>query len=171
MKHVEAALDRVDGALGTAAMADAGSELAQWALDLRIGGHDDWYLPALMQLERIYRMAKPTDDLNVCSWGDGENASSWPPTSAYTKRLPARTAIEQFLPGGPEAFEAHGYWIATQHPGYPGSACVQIFVNGLQNWLRKDDEFGAVAVRSEVLCSFDYSLLDSFNPAIEAEAA
>ncbi|WP_321810115.1 hypothetical protein [Burkholderia sp. BCC1985] len=168
---IQAAFDRVDGALSTDAMAAAGSELAQWARALRIDGRDDWHLPALMQLERIYRMAKPTEDANYCSWGDGENASSWPPTGAYTKQLPARTALELFLPGAPEAFEPIGYWTATQHPDYPSFAFVQNFGNGYQDWLHKDFEFGAVAGRSEVLCSFDYSLLVSLQQMFDVEAA
>lgn len=168
---IEAARDRVDGALGTQAMADAGSELAQWARALRIDGRDDWHLPALMQLDRVYRMAKPTDDPNYCSWGDGENSSSWPPAAAYTKQFPARTALDPFLPDGPEAFEARGYWTATQHPVSPSDAYVQYFDDGGQGWDRKYFEFGAVAVRSEVLCSFDYSLLVSLQQLFDAEAA
>ena len=35
-----------DGSSNTAAMAAAGSPLAKWVRDLRIGGHDDWYLPS-----------------------------------------------------------------------------------------------------------------------------
>jgi hypothetical protein len=169
-KPIEAAFDRVDGALGTEAMAAAGSGLAKWARALRIDGRDDWYLPALMQLERLYRMAKPTNQLNYCSWGDGENASSWPPTGAYTTQFPARTALELFLPGAPEAFDPIGYWAATQHPDYPSVAYVQHFDGGSQDWGLKDNEFGAVAVRSEVLCSFNYSMLVSLQHAFETEA-
>jgi hypothetical protein len=35
-----------DGLANTRAMAAAGSKLAQWALDQRIGGHDDWFIPS-----------------------------------------------------------------------------------------------------------------------------
>lgn len=38
-------------------------------------------------------------------------------------------------------------WICAQLPDYPSGACVQDFDDGYQYWVRKDDEFGAVAVR------------------------
>lgn len=44
-----------DGAANTAALAEAGSELAKWAQDLRIGGLMDWYLPSRDELEILYR--------------------------------------------------------------------------------------------------------------------
>jgi hypothetical protein len=43
---VAGALDVYDGAANTAAMAEAGSQLASWARDLRLGGCDGWYLPS-----------------------------------------------------------------------------------------------------------------------------
>jgi hypothetical protein len=43
-KSVDGALSVYDGLANTRAMAEAGSELAQWATGLRIGGHDDWYV-------------------------------------------------------------------------------------------------------------------------------
>ena len=155
---IESACNFVDGAAATEAMAQGGSKLAQWAMDLRIDGRDDWRLPALQQLERVYRMAKPTTDHN---WQGncGANPSSWPPTNVYTAEFPARTALELFLPGAPEAFDASGYWSASQRPGSPSSAYVQHFGYGGQYWNLKDSEFGAVAVRSSIICPFDYSAL------------
>ena len=152
---VSGASDFVDGALGTEAMAQAGSKLAQWAIDLRIGRRDDWRLPALQQLERIYRMAKPTEEEN---WQGncGANPSSWPPTNVYTADFPARTSLALFLPGEAEAFDPIGMWSATQHPDLPSGAYVQYFDNGGQGWTLKGYEFGAVAVRSSIICPFDY---------------
>ena len=43
-KKVAGALSAYDGFANTRAMAEDGSKLGQWALDLRIGGHDDWYV-------------------------------------------------------------------------------------------------------------------------------
>jgi hypothetical protein len=43
-KKVDGALSAYDGLANTRAMAEAGSKLGKWALDLRIGGFDDWYL-------------------------------------------------------------------------------------------------------------------------------
>lgn len=45
-KDVPGAISYNDGLANTGAMAEAGSDLARWARDLRIGGHDDWYLPS-----------------------------------------------------------------------------------------------------------------------------
>lgn len=156
---VEGALDLVDGAAGTKAMAAAGSELAQWAIELRINGHDDWHLPSILQLDRIYRMAKPTGRKNLVGFLDGMNYSSWPPAAPYELEFPAQTALDLFLPGAAEAFEPHAYWSATQHPVNPSYAYVQLFGNGSQYWTLKDYEFGAVAVRSLILCSFNYFAL------------
>lgn len=39
-----------DGLANTNAMVDAGSELAKWSRDLRIGEHDDWHLPSRQDL-------------------------------------------------------------------------------------------------------------------------
>jgi len=165
--RIDGALDFVDGAASTKAMATAGSRLAQWALDLRIGGHDDWHLPALLQLERIYRMAKPTTDGNLYSYLDGQNFSSWPPSGPYTRDFPAQTLLIDFQPGGAEAFEPIGMWSATQHAGFPGNAWVQNFDDGGQYWGRKDYEFGAVAVRSVVICPLDYSVLRAETESAE----
>lgn len=49
-KAVAGANSYSDGAANTAAMAKAGSGLAQWATSLRIGGFDDWYMPSRLEL-------------------------------------------------------------------------------------------------------------------------
>ena len=48
-KRVSGALFYNDGLVNTAAMADAGSTLAQWAQGLRIGGFADWYIPSRLE--------------------------------------------------------------------------------------------------------------------------
>lgn len=50
-KKVDGALSYADGRANTAAMLAAGSMLAEAVRALRIGGHDDWYLPS--QLESL----------------------------------------------------------------------------------------------------------------------
>lgn len=45
-QDVPGAAHDFDGLGNTNAMAEAGSTLAQAVRDLRIGGHDDWYIPA-----------------------------------------------------------------------------------------------------------------------------
>ncbi|MFP3187237.1 MAG: hypothetical protein RXS25_41805, partial [Paraburkholderia sp.] len=79
-----------------------------------------------------------------------------PPTNVYTADLPPRTSLALFLPGASEAFEPVVMWSATQLPGYPSFAYVQYFDDGYQYWSHKDNEFGAVAVRSSIICPFDY---------------
>jgi len=44
--------------------------------------------------------------------------------------------------------EGYGCWISEQHADGPSHAWMQYFDDGLQNWVHKDYEFGAVAVRS-----------------------
>jgi len=45
-KDIPAAKSYNDGLTNTQAMAEAGSNLAKWALGLEIGGENDWYLPS-----------------------------------------------------------------------------------------------------------------------------
>src|SRR6266571_5785428 len=66
LAEVQGALSYVDGLANTIAMAEAGSELAKKILALRIGGHDDWAVPALDQLELGYRFLKPGTHKNSC---------------------------------------------------------------------------------------------------------
>jgi hypothetical protein len=48
-KTIKGALSYSDGPANTAAMAKAGSALAQWVRGLKIGGHSDWYLPSRLE--------------------------------------------------------------------------------------------------------------------------
>jgi uncharacterized protein DUF1566 len=49
-KNVAGALSYFDGVANTLAMAEAGSALAEWARNLRIGGFDDWFIPSRQDL-------------------------------------------------------------------------------------------------------------------------
>ena len=92
-----------DGLANTIAMAAAGSPIAKWAIGLRIGGHDDWHIPARDQKEQAYRNLKPTQQENYCSFRDGDNASSVPVSYPYTKESPLQTSVELFQENGAEA--------------------------------------------------------------------
>ena len=48
-KRLAGALSYSDGPTNTAAMAKAGSALAKWVRGLKIGGHEDWYLPSRVE--------------------------------------------------------------------------------------------------------------------------
>ena len=92
-----------DSVENTLAMADAGSALAKWALGLRIGGHDDWCIPARDVLELAYRHLKPTTHETCCSFRDGDNPSSVPAGYPYGSAGVVQTSVQAFQAGGPEA--------------------------------------------------------------------
>jgi hypothetical protein len=136
-----------DGLANTTAMAEAGSELARWALDLRIDGHEDWYLPSQDELEVIYRNLKPTTEENWCYARSGINLSAVEPTRPYTPTRPTQTLAEAFQNGGEQAFNEAIYWTSTRHIATSDSAWAQDFVNGTQLGSLTYDQFRARAVR------------------------
>lgn len=136
-----------DGLANTQAMAEAGSELAQWALGLNIDGHADWYLPAQDELELCYRALKPTTDDNYLYGRSGINVSAAPPTYPYTADAPAQTPVEAFQVGGSEAFDEAWYWSSTQHASLSGGAWCQGFGAGGQDSSLKASQLRARAVR------------------------
>ncbi|MDK6078954.1 DUF1566 domain-containing protein [Massilia varians] len=146
-KRVDGAGSYNDGQKNTAAMAEAGSELAQWARGLQIGGHADWYIPSQDELEVIYRNLKPTTETNTTYGRSGVNPSAIPPTHAYSAELPAQTAVAAFAEGGGQAFADEWYWTSTQHASDGDYAWDQVFYNGTQGINLKSAELRARAVR------------------------
>ena len=146
-RGVPGALSYCDGLANTFAMAEAGSELAKWVRDLRIGGHDDWYLPSQDELEIIYRNLKPTTRKNYCLARSGINLSAIEPTRPYTPGHPVQTSADAFQAGGAEAFEEAAYWTSTQHAANADYAWSQGFRNGFQDDDAKAAELRARAVR------------------------
>jgi hypothetical protein len=136
-----------DGLTNTQAMAAAGSPLAQWALGLRIGEHDDWYLPSQDELELCYRNLKPTARENYCWARSGINLAAVPPSRPYTPDLPVQTPAEAFREGGAEAFATTWYWSSTHHAASSGCAWFQLFGHGDQNGHYADSRLRARAVR------------------------
>ncbi|MBM2883960.1 DUF1566 domain-containing protein [Chromobacterium phragmitis] len=134
-----------NGLANTQAMAEAGSDLAKWALDLNISGHTDWYIPSRDELEMLYRAFKPTAEENDCSFRDGDNASSIPAGYPYTAEEPSQTAASAFRDGGAEAFADAWHWAST--PYSPNTAWTQGFVGGYQGRYHKYYELRARAVR------------------------
>jgi hypothetical protein len=135
-----------NGLANTKAMATAGSKLAAWALELRIAGFDDWYLPSRDELELLYRHFKPSATENY-AWRHGDNPSSMPPGYPYTDDAPAQTTIANFAAGGADAFAPEWYWSSTQSASNPDSAWCQYFTNGDQYGTHEDYELRARAVR------------------------
>lgn len=117
-----------DGLMNTLEMADAGSELAKWAMEKGL------HIPSLDELEIIYRACKPTSQSNYIYGRAGINVSAVPPTYPYTAELPGQTALEEFRAGGPEAFDTSDwYWSSTRHPDYEDCAYAQHFDDGTQD--------------------------------------
>ena len=146
---VSGATSRTDGMANTKAMAEAGSELAQQALALSIGGHADWYIPSKDEQELQHRVFKPTTRKNWDDRDNGINPSSLPVGEAYTANYPLQTTVENFRAGGPDAFEPDWYWSSTQHAVLPGTAWLQGFGNGGQGCYHESYAGRARAVRSE----------------------
>jgi hypothetical protein len=144
---VEGAKSYCDGLANTEAMVAAGSKLAKWARDLRIGDNDDWYLPAQDELEIIYRNLKPTKEQNTGWYRSGINVSALVPTYPYTPDSPAQTQTELFQEGGEQAFDDVWYWSSTQHAADSDCAWVQNFSYGDQYGNPKGGDVRARAVR------------------------
>jgi len=146
-KDVSGAKSYNDGLANTQEMAEAGSDLAKWAQDLRIGGNDDWYLPSQDELEIIYRNLKPTTETNSCWARSGINLSAVEPTRPYTPDFPVQTQAEAFIEGGEQAFDDVWYWSSTQHASDSYYAWGQMFGGGSQYDYVKSYECRARAVR------------------------
>ena len=146
-KNVQGADSYMDGAANTTAMLKAGSDLAKWANDLRIGDSDDWYIPSQDELEIIYRNLKPTTETNSLYGRSGLNASAVTPTYPYASEAPTKTTAEAFQAGGAEAFDDTWYWSSTQHADGAGYAWFQYFSNGFQYYFNKSASGRARAVR------------------------
>jgi len=110
-----------DGFANSEAMNDDDHPAAQFCRGLRIGGHDDWYLPSRHE-----------------AWLLAENLL---PGASY---VPEQTTAEAFREGGAEAFERAWYWTSTECT--PGSAWIQLFYYGYQVTTREfwDDRVRAV---------------------------
>jgi len=146
-KRIDGVQSFNDGAANTQAMAEAGSDLAKWARDLRIAGHADWYLPSQDELEVMYRNLKPTTRENYCWARAGINLSAVEPTRPYTPDFPKQTLAEAFQAGGEQAFTKKWYWSSTQHASYADYAWCQTFNYGDQVSSDVNNELRARAVR------------------------
>lgn len=150
-KDVPQACSFGDGASNTCAMSEAGIHMAKWAQALSIGGHVDWYIPSLDELELIYRNLKPTSADNWCYLRSGMNQNSEPVGLPYTKDFPKQTEVEAFRKGGAQALEERSYWASTQYCS--GDAWNHDGVCGSQLHSPKNDEEFVRAVRRVKLIS------------------
>ncbi len=138
------ALSLCDGLANTLAMAEAGSEIARKALDLG----KDCYIPAIDELDVMYRAAKPTAQETEIYGRNGINLHSIPPALPYAFGAPKQTEIEIFRAGGAEAFETDdSYWSSTQYAGDRYDAWGQWFDCGSQGDWGKSDAARVCVVR------------------------
>lgn len=142
---VDGALSFNDGLANTTAMIEAGSKAAEWALQLNIAGHTDWYLPSRDELELCYRNLKPTKEENWASFRDGDNPSSLPAGYPYTEQSPLQTTNALFHDEHAQAFARAWHLSSTQYSPY--GAWVQHFAGGGQNNDHKGSARRARAVR------------------------
>jgi Protein of unknown function (DUF1566) len=135
-----------DSLTNTLALAEAGSDLAKWALALRINGFDDWCLPSRDVLELAYRHLKPSTYKTGGYFRDGDNPTSVPPGYPYASGDPVvQTPAIAFQKGNAEAFDEAWYWSSSQSSA--GGAWGQDFNNGNQDSDDKSFEARARAVR------------------------
>jgi len=101
-----------------------------------INGGSNWYLPALDELELIYRNFKPTTDNNELftttatfpssTQSPGFNPSSDPNGNAYTSSNPSQTTIIDFQENNSQSLDNLAYWSSTD-PNATGDAWFQNF--------------------------------------------
>jgi hypothetical protein len=108
-----------DGFYNSCQMDDNNHPAAQFCRALRIGDHDDWYLPSRDELMRIWMALGPN-----------------------RKNTP-----ELFKIGNAEAFETTWYWSSTEHAQYSGYVWIVGFSNGSQYYYNKSYYYGVRAVR------------------------
>lgn len=142
--RVNGALNFHDGQANTQAMAEAGSAIAQFALERGL------YIPARDELDVIYRAFKPGSDDN---WGyrSGDNPSSVPPGYPHEPQKPAQCAFEEHRTGGAEAIPEDWVWSSTQYAGTDACAWCQYFRDGIQDLIHETSELAVVLVRSVIL--------------------
>jgi len=97
------------------------------------------------EFEPAYRHCKPGTGKNYCGFKDGENISTLPVGTPYTKDSPAQTVIAELQRGGVDALQEGWYLTSTQYSAY--NAFVQDFSDGHQNIHDKDLQFKVRAVR------------------------
>jgi len=112
----------IDGLANTRTLTDD-HPAAKFCRELRIGGFDDWHLPALDQMSVLRANLTPEDD-----------------------HVPVQTTVQAFKQGGSDAFDTDEcYWTSTEWS--PGYAWYQFFYGGGQDYNAKDWSCRVRAVR------------------------
>ena len=119
---------RWNGLIASASMVGATYPAANYANELAYpnDGASPWYLPAMDELELLYRNFKPGNADNVvaaryasdfpgAAATQGENISSSPQSSGYTTSVPAQSTLALFQTGGAEALDRLYYFSSTEN--------------------------------------------------------
>jgi hypothetical protein len=128
---------RWDGLTASEAMAAAGAvyQAATYCHGLTYpgDGYSRWYLPAMDELELLYRNLKPTTDANyVTPWtssagsypyngaavNHGYDPASDPSGAAHTSGAPAQSGLALFQTGGAQCLDGVTsvyYWVSTEY--------------------------------------------------------
>jgi hypothetical protein len=142
-----------DGAANTAAMVTAGIALhpaAQFCVGLTLGGYNDWYLPAQLELDIAYFHLKPGTTAN--NTGSGINAYSVPArASNYTSGTPGQTAVTAFRTGGAQTFGIQFIGSSTEWSGGNTRSINLSFDNGGTGAPLKATSFNIRAFRKVAL--------------------
>ncbi|MFO7628439.1 MAG: hypothetical protein R6W06_02775, partial [Prochlorococcaceae cyanobacterium] len=133
-----------DGLANSNAANDASHPASQWARALTLGGYNDWYVPALYELEILYRRFKP-DGSEGNDTGFGTNPYGVPPTTNYLANTPTTTTVTAFVDGGAQALPANQIWTSTQNSASTG--LVQDWFYGNWGSFTKTGESTARAIR------------------------
>jgi len=81
--------------------------------------------------------------------GTHQDAVKW--AKKQGGELPSRRGQSLLFANLPDLFEKAWYWSSEQPAGNPDYAWMQGFLNGHQYYIRKSDQYRAVAVRSLIL--------------------
>ena len=190
--NVPDARTRWNGLAATQAMLDANltNSIADYVDGLNTSdpppddGGSPWYIPALDELDLIYRMLKPTSGSNDTAVRDSDfpagqypdwgNPSSDPQFDPITSGDPPQTDVAAFQEGGDQAFAGFTDWYWSSSEGSDSDAWFQYFafLPGRQHDVTKTNSNGSVRpVRRVELESAPLASLPDENTPIGEEIA
>ena len=156
--HTVAAQSVSNGRANTIAMDSAEHLAAQYCLGLVVDGCNDFYLPAMSELELCYRNLKSDASENYVTSGDrigkplhhanGTNLFSVPTGKPYTLTDPTQTIVTAFVNRNTysvDQFQWH--WTSTESVTKPSCSIALSLIGGTHTWDFKDRVHKVRAVR------------------------